>query len=76
MAYVAHSYVYTFEPNPQWSTFYAPAAEIQQYLQNVTEKYSVDRFLKLKHKVTSCVWDSAKLKWYEVLLQSSMMNVS
>jgi hypothetical protein len=60
----AHSYVYTFEPNPEWSSFYAGSAEIQGYLQKVADKYSAGRFIKLSHKVTSCVWDSQKLKWY------------
>jgi cation diffusion facilitator CzcD-associated flavoprotein CzcO len=59
----AHSYVYTFEPNPEWSSFYAGSAEIQGYLQKVADKYSAGRFIKLSHKVTGCVWDSQKLKW-------------
>ncbi|KAL2065385.1 hypothetical protein VTL71DRAFT_3055 [Oculimacula yallundae] len=28
----AHSHQYTFEPNPNWSSFFAPAREIRQYL--------------------------------------------
>lgn len=61
---LAHSYVYTFEPNQDWSSFYAPASEIQQYLQKVSDKYSAHRFIKLSHKVTGCYWDAEKLKWF------------
>nr|BCT03375.1 Baeyer-Villiger monooxygenase [Exophiala jeanselmei] len=59
----AHSYQYTFEPNPQWSGFYAPSQEICQYLQNVADKYGVPRFVKFSHKVTSCIWDDLISKW-------------
>ncbi|OAL45380.1 FAD/NAD(P)-binding domain-containing protein [Pyrenochaeta sp. DS3sAY3a] len=59
----APSYVYTFEPNPDWSKFYAEGAEICRYLQKVAAKYSVNRFVKLQHEVVECVWDSSKLKW-------------
>ena len=34
----AHSYQYSFEPNPNWSAFYAPAPEIRAYLEGVREK--------------------------------------
>jgi cation diffusion facilitator CzcD-associated flavoprotein CzcO len=59
----AHSYVFTFEPNPDWSSFYAPSAEIQRYLAGVAEKYTVSRFVKLNHKIVGCVWDEERLKW-------------
>ncbi|KPI42856.1 putative sterigmatocystin biosynthesis monooxygenase stcW [Cyphellophora attinorum] len=59
----AHSYVYSFEPNPGWSNFYAPSQEIQQYLQKVADKYSAGRFIKLGHKVVGCAWDATRSKW-------------
>jgi len=60
---VAHSYQYTFAPNPNWSSLYAPAAEIQSYLQDVAEKFSADRFVKLRHEVKECRWDDKTAKW-------------
>ncbi len=38
----AHSYEYSFEPNPHWSAFYAPAPEIRTYLEAVVKRYSAD----------------------------------
>jgi cation diffusion facilitator CzcD-associated flavoprotein CzcO len=61
---IAHSYQYTFEPNPTWSAFYAPAAEICKYLHRVAEKYGVMRYVQLSHKVISCRWDDSAKKWY------------
>ncbi|SCO92684.1 related to monooxigenase [Fusarium oxysporum] len=60
----AHSYQYTFNPNPNWSNFYAPGAEIQKYLQHIAEKYGATRFFKLQHQVEECIWDAAQKKWY------------
>lgn len=60
---LAHSYQYSFQPNPNWSSLYAPAAEIQSYLQDVAQKYSADRFIKLRHQVEGCHWDDKTAKW-------------
>ncbi|KAH6723072.1 hypothetical protein BKA61DRAFT_533841 [Leptodontidium sp. MPI-SDFR-AT-0119] len=59
----SHSYQYSFEPNPTWSTFYAPAEEICNYLTSAAEKYNVLRFVKLRHRVTRCAWDDSAKKW-------------
>ena len=59
----AHSYVYSFEPNRDWKGFYASGAEIQQYLEDVAEKYSVKRFIKCGHKVLRCEWDERRKRW-------------
>ena len=65
---IAHSYQYSFEPNPTWSAFYAPAAEICKYLHRVAEKYGVMRHVQLSHKVLSCIWDDSAKKWYETCM--------
>jgi cation diffusion facilitator CzcD-associated flavoprotein CzcO len=59
----AHSYQYSFEPNPNWSALYAPAAEIQAYLERVSKKYSTDRFIKLQHEIKECRWDDKSAEW-------------
>ncbi|KAH8820421.1 flavin-binding monooxygenase [Xylogone sp. PMI_703] len=59
----AHSYQYSFDPNPNWSAFYAPAKEICEYLTSRAEKYGATRFVKLSHKVTDCTWDDSIKKW-------------
>ncbi|KAF2844353.1 FAD/NAD(P)-binding domain-containing protein [Plenodomus tracheiphilus IPT5] len=63
MFHAAHSYVYSFEPNPNWSKFYASAVEINGYLEGVAKKYSVHRHVKLNHEVRGLHWDTKKLKW-------------
>ncbi|KAH7039550.1 uncharacterized protein B0I36DRAFT_370652 [Microdochium trichocladiopsis] len=60
----AHSYQYTFAPNPHWSRFYAPAQEIRQYLESVVQRYSVNRFIKTSHKVIGANWDASSRQWH------------
>jgi hypothetical protein len=64
----AHSYQYSFDPNPDWSAFYAPQAEICAYLNGIAEKYGVTRFIKLQHEVESCSWDDMAKKWLVILV--------
>ncbi|THX01770.1 FAD/NAD(P)-binding domain-containing protein [Aureobasidium pullulans] len=59
----SHSYQYSFNPNPNWSSMYSPAPEIQAYLASTVKKYSVDRFIKLQHEIKSCNWDANTSKW-------------
>ncbi|KAJ2970723.1 hypothetical protein NUW58_g9612 [Xylaria curta] len=59
----AHSYQYTFSPNPKWSSFYAPGAEICAYLESTAKKFGAMRFVKLSHEVISCKWDQETKKW-------------
>ncbi|KAF2470673.1 FAD/NAD(P)-binding domain-containing protein [Lindgomyces ingoldianus] len=59
----SHSYQFSFEPNRNWSSLYAPSAEIQTYLEGVAKKYSADRFIKLSHEITECRWDQQSTKW-------------
>jgi len=59
----AHSYQYSFNPNTNWSSLYAPAKEIQAYLEGTAKKYGADRFIKLNHKVEECRYDEAEAKW-------------
>ncbi|KAH8656971.1 flavin-binding monooxygenase [Tricladium varicosporioides] len=59
----AHSYQYSFDPNPDWSAFYAPAKEIWGYLRGIADKYGVMKYVRLSHKVTSCTWDDSLKKW-------------
>ncbi|KAH1344425.1 hypothetical protein KXX54_003079 [Aspergillus fumigatus] len=59
----AHTYQATFEPNKEWSTFYAAAPEIHAYWKRVAEKYGCMKYIKLKQAVVEAVWDDSKSKW-------------
>ncbi|KAK3650533.1 hypothetical protein LTR56_006238 [Elasticomyces elasticus] len=56
----AHVYTYSFEPNPDWSSFYANAAEIRKYFEDFAERHDLMPFVKLNTRVISAVWDEKK----------------
>lgn len=49
-------YTYAFEPNPNWSTFYAYAPEIKEYFENFAKKYELDPYVTLNSRVLSATW--------------------
>lgn len=59
----AHIYTFSWEPNPDWSSFYAKGQEIWEYIRRTTTKYSLDEKVQFKSKVVSSVWDEASGKW-------------
>ena len=59
----AHSYQYSFAPNPYWSDLYAPGPEIRKYLEGVAEKYGAMRFIKTQHRLDKARWDDSQKKW-------------
>jgi len=56
----SHAYTYSFEPNPDWSNFFAYGPEIYQYFKNVYYKYGIDKHTHLNEGVTSCVYQNEK----------------
>ncbi|KAJ5604787.1 hypothetical protein N7510_009941 [Penicillium lagena] len=59
----SHVYQYTFEPNKEWSKFFAPGAEILNYVQGVAKKYGVDQKVKYNTAVTRVEWSESQGVW-------------
>ncbi|PYI21677.1 putative flavin-binding monooxygenase [Aspergillus violaceofuscus CBS 115571] len=59
----AHTYQATFEPNKEWSAFYAAAPEIHKYWTRVAEKYGCMEHIKFEQQVIEASWDDATSKW-------------
>ncbi|EXJ60491.1 hypothetical protein A1O7_04644 [Cladophialophora yegresii CBS 114405] len=59
----AHAYTFLFEPNPNWSKFYADQPEIHAYIKATVAKYNLDKYVTLKSKVLETVWDDDAGKW-------------
>ncbi|KAJ8115890.1 hypothetical protein ONZ43_g4563 [Nemania bipapillata] len=71
----SHSYQYTFNPNPGWSSFYAPGHEICTYLQDTAERFGAMRFIKLSHEIVSCTWDNESKKWNLVVKRTDTGDI-
>ena len=59
----AHSYVYPFEPNPEWSGYYSYSDEIHEYMMKCAKKWEVEKFVKIEREVVSAKWDDSRGKW-------------
>ncbi len=60
----AHTYQATFEPNHEWSQFYASSKEIHQYWKKVVAKYNCMRHIKLNHQIVKADWNDRQGKWH------------
>jgi cation diffusion facilitator CzcD-associated flavoprotein CzcO len=59
----SHVYQYTFEPNTQWTKYFSPGAEIQEYVKRVAKKYGVDEKVRYNTKVTGAIWQEEAGTW-------------
>lgn len=59
----AHTYQVTFEPNVEWSRFYASGKEIYQYWKRVARKYGCMKYIKLRQRVVEARWNELQGKW-------------
>lgn len=60
----AHTYQATFEPNKEWSSFYATSPEIHRYWKRIVDKYGCMKYIKLKQQVEGATWDEENSKWH------------
>jgi cation diffusion facilitator CzcD-associated flavoprotein CzcO len=54
--------VFSFEPNPDWSGFYAYSDEIQQYFLHFADKYGLRKYVQVNTEVVSATWDEEEGK--------------
>ena len=59
----AHTYVFPFEPNPEWSGYYSYSDEIDAYMHKCADKWGVHKFVQCNREVESAVWDEDRSKW-------------
>ncbi|GIZ43150.1 hypothetical protein CKM354_000638800 [Cercospora kikuchii] len=59
----AHIYAFPFDPNPEWTRFYASGAEILEYFKRTVRKWNLDRDLELCTKVAGAKWHADEGMW-------------
>ncbi len=50
----SHLYGYSFAPNPEWSHRFSPGAEIRAYLEDVADRYGVEKLIQYGKEITRC----------------------
>ncbi|KAJ5170247.1 uncharacterized protein N7500_003030 [Penicillium coprophilum] len=66
----AHSYVFPFEPNPNWSKCYAGGAEIEKYIVDTVDKYGLKDPIVFDTKLVKSIWNEERGKWALELKQN------
>jgi cation diffusion facilitator CzcD-associated flavoprotein CzcO len=59
----SHLYSYSFEPNPNWSRFFAPQREILAYLEHCADKYGIRPHIRFGTAVTGAAFDERTGLW-------------
>lgn len=57
------TYSYSFAPNPYWSRFYAPGAELKQYAEHIAERYGLHSLMRFETTVDGALWDEDGQFW-------------
>ncbi|KIK70438.1 hypothetical protein GYMLUDRAFT_149970 [Collybiopsis luxurians FD-317 M1] len=60
----SHCYQLTFAENPNWSQFYSPGPEIQDYLESVVDKFHLGPYIKLQHRLIRAQYHEKTGKWH------------
>ncbi len=58
-----HFYCYSFEPNPDWTEFFAQQSELQAYFERCMEKYGVRDRIRFETEVVAASWDESARRW-------------
>jgi cation diffusion facilitator CzcD-associated flavoprotein CzcO len=59
----SHLYSFSFAPNPDWTHSFSRQPEIWDYLERVTDRYGVRRFIRFEVTVTEARWDASLSRW-------------
>ncbi|KAK7459204.1 hypothetical protein CaCOL14_002848 [Colletotrichum acutatum] len=59
----SHNYQFSWRPNPAWSSFFAPAAEIEDYLCQICDEEKLRPFIKTFHQIIGAAWSESKAVW-------------
>lgn len=60
---VSRLYSYSFDHSYEWSTSFAPQAEILKYIRGVVDRYGIRPFVRFNEKVTEAAFDTGTALW-------------
>ena len=60
----SHMYSFSFEPKSDWTHMWSFQPEIQDYLQGVTDKYGLRRYIRFNSHVDRAHWDDDEMRWH------------
>ncbi|RDW77743.1 hypothetical protein BP6252_05796 [Coleophoma cylindrospora] len=60
----SHLYTFSWDPNPNWSHYFAYGPEIQQYFEGFADRHGSRKYMKLNTKVIEGRWNENEGKWF------------
>lgn len=60
----SHIYTFTFDPNPNWSHYFAPGDEIQRYFEDFADRHGSTQYMKLNTRVEEIRWSNDEAIWH------------
>jgi cation diffusion facilitator CzcD-associated flavoprotein CzcO len=60
----SHLYTYSWDPNPNWSHYFAYGPEIQRYFEGFVERHGSKKYMKLNTKIVDARWDEEEGRWW------------
>ncbi|KAE8312435.1 hypothetical protein BDV41DRAFT_577625 [Aspergillus transmontanensis] len=60
----SHTYVWSFDPNPNWSSTYASSSEIFEYFKRFQSRLNLNEKTKVSHQVVGAKWDGEAGRWH------------
>lgn len=58
------NYQFSWAPSSEWTSFYSGAPEILQYFKDVAEKYDLNKYIRLSHRVVGAYWKEEDQMWH------------
>lgn len=66
-------YSLSFAPNPAWTTTFPLQPEIRSYVEDVTDRFDLDKFIRYHTEMLDATWDDAATCW-RVTTSSGMFS--
>lgn len=60
----SHLYTFSWDPNPNWSHYFAYGPEIQKYFEGFADRHGSHKYMKLNTKVVQGRWNENEGKWH------------
>lgn len=67
-------YSYSFALNPDWSRAYSGQTEIQQYMEDVADRFGVRSMIRFNAEVARADWDEAAKLWRATLANGEVLE--
>lgn len=58
-----HFYSYAFEPNAEWSSYFAEGSEILAYIRKCADKHGIRQHIRFNEELVSAHFDEAANRW-------------